>query len=103
MAVELCRTGRFAPSLTLDSIRVCKDDTEWLAGYTRFVGGDINENVNPLKQHINPEFGRRVKAKVRAEYQPSKNGKPARRHVKNEIVGSCTLFRDSDPAAIETS
>ena len=43
-ARELCRTGEFAPELTLHAIRACKEDPDWLAGYARFVGGDIYGN-----------------------------------------------------------
>ena len=49
-ARELCRTGRFDQSLTLQAVRMCKDDPEWLSGYTRFVGGGIHEHGNHLKQ-----------------------------------------------------
>ena len=63
----LCRTGRFDQSLTLQSVRMCNDDPEWLSGYTRFVGGGIHEHGNHLKQRINQEIGRSVKAAVGAE------------------------------------
>ena len=93
-AQELCRTGQFGPSLTLQAIRACKKDPEWLVGYTRFVGSDIYGTGNPLKQQINPDFGRRVKAGVSAKDQEDENRKPVRQQVKDEIIQSYTLFRD---------
>ena len=81
-ARELCRTGQFDPSLVLRAIRVCKEDPEWLSGYTRFVGGCIYQRANRLKQQINPDFGGLVKAGVGAEVQEDKNGKPLRQKWK---------------------
>ncbi len=82
-ARELCRTGQFDPSLVLRAIRVCKEDPEWLSGYTRFVGGCIYQRANRLKQQINPDFGGLVKAGVGAEVQEdktvSRSGKSGRR------------------------
>ena len=102
-ARELCRTGSFDAALTLHAIRACKEDPDWLAGYTRFVGGDIYCNRNPLKQTINQMFGRRVKAGVGAEDRADDNGNPVRRYVENEIIQSYTLFEDYDPKALESS
>ena len=100
-ARELCRACRFHPSLTLQAIRVCKEDPEWLAGYTRFVGGGIYRQRNPLKRRINPEFGGRVKDSVGAKDQQHKNGRPVTARVKGEIIQSYTLFRDFDRKAVE--
>ena len=101
-ARDLCRNGQFHPSLTLRTIRACKEDPDWLAGYARFVGGGIYDQANPLKQRINPAFGRRVKSAVGAKAQKDKSGNPVRRHVENEIIQSYTLFEDYDPEALET-
>lgn len=102
-AEELCRSGQFAPALTLHAIQVCKGDPEWLAGYARFVGGDIHGNRNPLKKQINPHFGRRIKAGVGAEDRTDGDGNPIRQHVGNEIIQSYTLFEIYDPQALESS
>ena len=102
-ARELCRTGSFDPALTLHAIRACKDDPDWFAGYARFVGGDIYGNRNPLKQTINPMFGRRVKDGVGAGDRKDDSGNPVRRRVENEIIRSYTLFEDYDPQALESS
>ena len=99
-ARELCRAGSFAPALTLHAIRACKEDPDWLAGYARFVGGEIYGNRNPLKQKINPMFGRRVKDGVGAEDRKDDTGNPVRQHVENEIIQSYTLFEDYDPQAL---
>ena len=100
-ARELCRTGQFDPSLTLQAIRVCKEDPEWLAGYTRFVGGGIYRRGNPVKRLINPGFGQRVKAGVGAEDQEDDNDRTVRAQVNGEIIQSYTLFRDFDRNAVE--
>ena len=100
-ARHLCRTDQFSPSLTLQAIRVCKEDPEWLAAYTRFVGGDIYQPGNPLKKQINQQFGRRVKAGVGAEDQVDEHGEPVREDVDNEIVRSYTLFCSFDLATVE--
>ena len=102
-AQELCRSDQFAPDLTLHAIRVCKEDPEWLAGYARFVGGDIYGDHNPLKRRINPDFGSRVKDAVGAEDRKDGNGNPVSRRVKNEIIQSYTLFEGYDPQALESS
>lgn len=77
-ARERCRTGRFDRSLTLQAIQMCKDDPGWLSGYTGFIGGGIHEHGNHLKQKINQEIGRSIKAAVGAEVVTDGNGRPAR-------------------------
>ena len=99
-ARERCRTGRFDASLTFRAIRVCKDDTAWLSGYTTYVGGDIYQHGNHLKQEINREIGRRVKAAVGAEVVTGDNGRPATENVADEIIQSYTPFASYDPAAV---
>ena len=99
-ARELCRTGRFDSSLTLQAVRMCKDDPEWLSGYTRFVGGGIYEHGNHLKQKINREIGRRVRAAVGAEVVTDGNGRSAKVNVAGEIIQSYTPFASYDPAAV---
>ena len=99
-ARELCRTGRFDQSLTLQAVRMCKDDPEWLSGYTRFVGGGIHEPGNRLKQEINREIGRSVRAAVGAEVVTDGNGQPARVNVTGEIIQSYTPFASYDPTAV---
>ena len=101
-ARELCRAGQFDPSLTLRAIRVCKEDPEWLSGYTRFVGGDAYQPGNHLKRQINPDFGRLVKAGVGAQVQEDENGQPVMEEVEGEIIQSYTLFGGYDPTAVET-
>ena len=101
-AREQCRNGQFHPSLTLRAIRACKEDSEWLAGYARFVGGGVYDQANPLKRRINPAFARHVKSAVGAKDQKDKSGNPVRRHVENEIIQSYTLFEAYDPEALET-
>ena len=99
-ARELCRTDRFDQSLTLQAIRMCKGDLEWLSGYTRFVGGGIYEHGNRLKQPINQEIGRSVRAAVGAEVVTDSNGRPARVNVTGEIIQGYTPFASYDPAAV---
>ena len=101
-AQELCRSDQFAPALTLHAIRVCKEDPEWLAGYSRFVGGDIYGDHNPLKRRINPDFGSRVKDAVGAKDRKDDNGNPVSQRVKNEIIQSYTLFEGYDSQALES-
>ena len=101
-ARELCRTGRFDPSLTLHAIRVCMKDPAWLSGYAGFVGDDIYQHGNHLKKRINPEFGRLVKAGVGAKDQEDENGQPVTQEVEGEIIQSYTLFRDYDPTTVES-
>ena len=91
-ARELCRAGRFDPAITLHAIRACKEDPEWLAAYARFVGGDIYQTGNDLKQQINREFGQSVKAATRAHVQKDERGRPIRASVEDEIIQSYTLL-----------
>lgn len=99
-ARELCRTGRFDQSLTLRAVRMCKDDPEWLSGYTRFVGGCIYEHGNHLKQKINQEIGRSVRAAVGAEVVTDGNGRTARVNVDGELIQSYTPLASYDPTAV---
>ena len=100
-ARALCRAGQFAPSLTLRAIRVCKQDPEWLNGYTRFLGGGIYQRRHPLKRRINGQFGKRVKAGVGAQNEVDQDGEAVTDEVEGEIIQEYTLFRDFDPAAVE--
>ena len=88
VARELCRTGQFDWSLTLREIQVCEKDAEWLSGYTRFIGGGINQWANRLRQQINPDFGNLVKAGVGAKVQEDEIGRPIRKKVVGEIIQS---------------
>ena len=99
-ARKLCRTGHFDQSLTLQAIRVCKEDPAWLSGYTTCIGGDIYQHGNHLKQEINREIGRRVKAAVRAEVVTDNNGNPAKEDVADEIIQSYTPLASYDPTAV---
>ena len=96
-ARKLCRSGQFSPRLTLRAIQACKEDPAWLAGYARFVGGDIYGNRNPLKRRINPNFGSQIKIGVGAEDRVDDNGTPVRGFVKDEIIQSYTLFENHNP------
>ena len=96
-ARKLCRSGQFSPHLTLQPIQACKEDPAWLAGYARFVGGDIYGNRNPLKRRINPNFGSQIKIGVGAEDRLDDNGTPVREFVKNEIIQSYKLFENHNP------
>ena len=102
-ARELCHIGQFDPSLTLRAIRVCKEEPEWLSGYTRFVGGDIYQHGNPLKRQINPNFGQLVKDGVGATVRKDENGRPVTEEVEDEIIQSYTLFSGYESATVQTS
>ena len=92
-ARELCRAEQFDPSITLQAIRVCMRDPEWLAAYARFIGGDIYQPGNHLKQQINREFGKSVKAAAQAEVQWDERGRLIREEVGGEIIQSYTLLK----------
>ena len=92
-ARELCRAGQFDPKIILHAIQACKEDPEWRAAYARFVGGDIYQTGNELKQQINREFGRSVKAATRAHVQKDERGRPIRDSVEDEIIQSYTLLK----------
>ena len=92
-ARELCRAGRFGPKIILHAIQACSEDPGWRAAYSRFVGGDIYQAGNELKQQINREFGRSVKAATQAHVQKDKSGRPVRETVEGEIIQSYTLLK----------
>ena len=92
-AQELCRAGRFGPKIILHAIQACTKDPEWRAAYARFVGGDIYQTGNDLKQQINREFGRSVKAATQAHVQKDERGRPIRETVEDEIIQSYTLLK----------
>ena len=99
-ARELCRSDQFDQSLTLRAIRVCKEDAGWLSEYTRYVGGDIYQHRNHLKQEINREIGRRVRAGVGATVVTDDNERRAREEVADEIIQSYTPLAGYDPMAV---
>ena len=92
-ARELRRAGRFGPKIILHAIQACGEDPEWRAAYARFVGGDIYQTGNELKQQINREFGRSVKAATQAHVQKDRSGRPIREAVEDEIIQSYTLLK----------
>ena len=92
-ARELCRAGQFGPRIILHAIKACEEDPEWRAAYARFVGGDIYQTGNDLKQQINREFGRSVKAATRAHVQKDEHRRPIRDSVEGEIIQSYTLLK----------
>jgi len=92
-AQEICRVGRFDPKIILHAIQTCSEDPEWRAAYARFVGGDIYQTHNKLKQQINHEFGRSVKSATQAYLQKDKSGRPIREAVEDEIIQSYTLLK----------
>jgi len=93
VAQELCRAQGFDPAITLHAIRACKENPEWLADYVRFVGGDPYGSGNRLKQQINQEFGRAIKAATQTDIQKDKHGRTIRREVEDEIIQSYTLLK----------
>lgn len=99
-ARELCRAGRFASALTLDAIRRCKEDRDWLRDYSSFVGGGIYDSGNPLKRQINPGFGKQIRLAVGATNMTGPDGKPIRRKVSDEIVQWYTPFTDFSAASV---
>ena len=99
-ARELCRTGHFDSALTINAIRRCKEDRNWLRGYSRFVGGGIYDNGNPLKRQINPDFGKQARLAVGATNVTGTNGKPVRKSVKDEIIQWYTPFKDFDATTV---
>ena len=92
-AREICRTDRFGPNITLHAIQACVEDPEWRAAYARIVGGDIYQTGNDLKQQINREFGRSVKAAIQAHVQKDERGRRIRRAVEGEVIQSYTLLK----------
>ena len=99
-ARELCRTGRFDSALTINAIRRCKEDLNWLRGYSRFVGGGIYDNKNPLKRQINPDFWKKIRHAVGATELPGSNGKPIRKTVTDEIIQRYTPFMNFNATAV---
>ena len=99
-ARELCRTGRFDSALTLNAIRRCKEDRNWLRDYSRFVGGGIYDNRNPLKRQINPDFGKKILLAVGANKLTGSNGKPIREKVPDEIIQWYTPFMNFNATAV---
>ena len=98
-AQQLCRDGKFAPSITLDAIRVCMNDPKWVAGYRTYVRDDIYKNGNPEKGPINREIGFRIRAGIGGKVQMTAEGKAATAKVLGEIIQSYTPMADYDRQA----
>ena len=94
-AKDLCRAGQFDSSLTLNTIRRCKEDPTWLRDYARYVGLPIYENGNPRKRVINLELGRRICADIGATILTNNNNrKRLKVKVAGEIIQSYTPIAD---------
>ena len=101
-AKELCRTGRFDSALTLNAIRLCTQDRDWLRDYSRFVDAGIYDNRNPLKRQINPDFGKKIRLSVGATRVTAGNGKPVREKVTDEIIQWYTPFKNFNATTVMT-
>ena len=99
-ARELCRSGQFTRSLTLQAIRVCKEDAAWLNDYARYVGGEMYRPGNHLKHELNLRIGQGVRVGVGATVVRDNNGRSVRDEVVDEIIQSYTRFETFDPAAV---
>ncbi len=103
-AQDICRTGRFASSITLDAIRDCMKDPDklvgqpynWTDGYRVYVRDDIYKNGNPEKGPINREIGFRIRAGIGGEVEKGDDKKPKTTKVLGEIIQSYTPMADFD-------
>jgi hypothetical protein len=94
-AQSLCREGKFSRSITLDAIRRCKADADWLSDYKAVVGEDIYRTGNPRKA-INREIGFHIRRGIGGTVE-MKGNKPAQEKVLGEIIQSYTPMTDFDP------
>lgn len=101
VAQEICRSGEFSSKITLDAIRTCMKNPEWVAGYREFVGDDIYKNGNWLKGEINPEIGYRIRAGIGGRTVRKADGKAATVKVLGEIIQSYTPMQSFDSTAVE--
>ena len=99
-ARKLCRNGLFDRTLTMNAIRLCCAEPNWLQDYERYINGDAYSDRNALKSEINREFGRRIKGTLGCEVESYANGDPVRVLVRDEIVGSFTALASYDPAEL---
>jgi hypothetical protein len=95
-AQQLCRNGKFNPSITLDAIHVCMNDEGWIKGYRKYVQDDIYKNGNPAKGPINREIGFRIRAGIGGVTVKGADGKAATTKVLGEIIQSYTPMADYD-------
>jgi len=103
-AQDICRTGRFASSITLDAIHDCMQDParladqpyNWTDGYRAYVRDDIYKNGNPEKGPINREIGFRIRAGIGGEVEKGDDKKPKTTKVLGEIIQSYTPMADFD-------
>lgn len=101
-AKEICRQGGFSSDITLDAIKACMKEEEWVAGYRRVVQDDIYKNGNPRKGPINREMGFRIRAGIGGRIVKGANGKAAVTKVLGEIIQSFTPMESFDPVAVES-
>jgi hypothetical protein len=105
-AQQICRSGRFASSITLDAIHDCMSDTTklgpefhnwtWTEGYREYVADDIYKNGNPEKGPINREIGFRIRAGIGGFVEKDDTGKAKTAKVLGEIIQSYTPMADFD-------
>ena len=103
-AQDICLTGRFASSITLDAIHDCMQDPaklagrsyNWTEGYRAYVQDDIYKNGNPEKGPINREIGFRIRAGIGGVVEKGDDGKSKTTKVLGEIIQSYTPMADFD-------
>ena len=106
-AQDICVAGRFARSITLDSIHDCMKDPaqlpaqpySWTEGYRVYVRDDIYKNGNPEKGPINREIGFRIRAGIGGIVETGDDGKPKTVKVLGEVIQSYTPMADYDRVA----
>jgi len=67
-----------SPDITIQTIRACERDPEWMADYEKYVGADPFLHGNPRKANINQTIGSRIKSELSASDLLDENNKPKR-------------------------
>lgn len=95
VAKQLCRDGKFAETITLDTFKACCDDPKWLSDYEAYVGDNPYKNGNKLKG-INREIGFGIRRAIGGVVMKDGSGKPVIAKVLGEVIQSYTPMTDYD-------
>lgn len=96
-AKKRCLNGHFTENITLETIKECRENSEWVEKYREYVEDDIFKSGNPLKA-INREFGFHIRLAIGGDVKKDAAGKPVNVKIAGEIIQSYTLMAHSQLA-----
>jgi hypothetical protein len=107
-AVRRVLNGKFSPQIIPETINELTSESDWIADYKSFVGGDPFMAGNPKKRRINQQLGAAISKSIGGKVEKLANGKsiqlPATGSVitKFTVLRSCTLRAEQPGTETQT-